>query len=86
MGVTWKHEFPTRPGEYWFAGERYGRSDYAKEKGDKPRYELVLCKVRAISNGVVVVGDGQFVYESELGDEWFFSPAQVPDMPEFSGK
>lgn len=85
MQVTWIREFPTEVGDYWFAGERYKRTSYCKDAGDKPRYELILCRVKAISNGVVVIGDGQFMYEEELGDEWFFAPALLPDMPAFSG-
>jgi hypothetical protein len=83
---VWVHKFPNVPGQYWFAGERYSRSEFAKKEGEKPRYEMILCSVHTISNGVLVAGDGQFVFESELGDEWFFAPATVPDMPEFSGK
>jgi len=81
--LNWKHEYPTVPGNYWFAGERYGRNDFAKKAGELPRYELALCKVRKVSNGVVVIADSNFLYESELGDEWFFAPAEVPALPEF---
>ena len=37
-----------------------------------------------ISNGVMVSGDGQFVDESELGDEWYFAAAKLPAIPKFA--
>ena len=84
--LNWVHKYPTKPGEYWFAGERYGRNAFAKEKGDLPHYEICLCKARKVSNGLIVIANGQFLYKSELGDEWFFAPAETPAMPEFKEK
>jgi hypothetical protein len=83
MNVKWVHKFPSKPGDYWFAGERFGRNDYVKERGEKPKYEMILCSVRKIANGVMVVGDGYFIYDTELGDEWYFAPAILPEMPKF---
>jgi len=84
--MKWVHQFPTEPGWYWFAGERFKRNDFAKSKGEKPRYEVALCRIRKIQNGVVGICNGNFLYSEELGDEWFFATAELPAMPSFKEK
>jgi len=87
MKPDWKHEYPNKEGWYWFAGERYKRNNFAKANGEKPRYELSLCECRKYGkgkdSGFIVTGNGQFLYKSELGDEWLFAPANIPAMPKF---
>lgn len=83
---NWTHKIPTKPGTYWFFGERYGRNSYSKERGDLPRLELMLCAINKIHNGTLLVGNGQFIYEKELGDYWFFKKADKPDLPKVNFK
>lgn len=81
----WVHEFPTRGGLYWFVGERYARNEYSKKMGALPCIEFHFCFVRKIRDGVMVLAEGQFMYERELGDEWYFCPVEVPkDLPSFA--
>lgn len=67
-------EFPTNLGWYWFWGYRYGT------KYERPK-ELILCKLRKISNGTMLTGNGQFVEKSEI-EEAMFIPATLPELPE----
>ena len=82
--LNWVREFPTEPGAYWFVGERYKRNEHAKKNGEKAAIELILCNMRKISNGVMLIGDGQIIHETELGDEWYFTKATIPKIPKFA--
>jgi len=84
MNVEWKHEFPREPGYYWFAGERFRRNSYALSRGELPRYSLLFCVAHRTGNDeIIVVSEGTFLFPGELGKEWFFAPAEVPQMPQF---
>ena len=70
-----KTEWPDKVGHYWFYGYRYGKSEGVYDH-DK---ELILCEVVKISNGLMVIGDGQSVYRSEI-EEACFIPATLPEI------
>jgi len=74
----WTHEFPTKPGKYWFYGYRYGKTPCGTEADP----ELMIMDFRKISNGVMASVDGQFVFKSEL-EEPHFKKFVPPDLPEF---
>lgn len=74
--MDWKQEFPKEEGYYWFYGYRHGKKSYSKD--NKP--ELMLIKVRKIQNGFMYVGNGQFVYESEVECP-HFKKADLPELP-----
>lgn len=65
--------FPKKDGWYWFWGYRFGK----KTGNSENEKELILCRCRKISNGIMVIGDGQFMYEKEL-EEAKFIPATLP--------
>jgi hypothetical protein len=60
----WAHKFPKK--------ERF--------TGEKERFELILCTCIKISNGTIVIGNGQGVFEKELGRKWAFK--ETNDLPE----
>tara|TARA_R110002096_G_scaffold327284_10_gene521340 strand:- start:4487 stop:4735 length:249 start_codon:yes stop_codon:yes gene_type:complete len=70
-----KTEWPDKAGYYWFYGYRYGKSR-GESDNDK---ELILCNVVKISNGLMVIGDGQSVWKSEV-EEACFIPATLPEL------
>lgn len=73
-------DWPKKPGNYWFYGYRYGKFDGNGDVDAKP--ELVLCKARKTANGIMMVtGDGQFFYESEV-EQGNFIPATLPELIE----
>jgi hypothetical protein len=75
---NWIKQFPEEPGWYWFYGVRYR----AKDGYPNREPELYTVKVNAINNGFTYVANGQFMYESEVGD-YRFCPMEVPDtLPE----
>lgn len=72
--VAW----PTSVGMWWFYGYRYGKSSFIK---DNDR-ELVLCTVReSATEELTIIGNGQFVYKSEVEDAKFI-PATMPELPD----
>ena len=74
--TDWKTEFPTKEGVYWFYGYRYG-----KFFGDKQNeLELLLLRVFKITNGLMYVADGQFMYKMEV-EEPHFTLAELPELP-----
>ena len=79
----WTHKFPKEPGTYWFIGERWKRSKFEKQKKEKMKIELAICTVFNVSNGTLTVCDGNFMYQNELGDEWYFTKASLPPIPKF---
>jgi len=82
--TKWTRKFPSEPGCYWFVGERYGRNEFTKKRGEKPQIELQFCEASMVANGMMVVGDGQFMSQDEFGDEWWFAKASVPETPKFA--
>ena len=64
---VWSSEYPTEPGWYWFFGRKYGEE----------RYSLGTVRVIPISNGIMYVLDGNFMYESE-GHKGVFSRIDEP--------
>lgn len=71
--LKWYKEFPTKPGFYWFYGHRF--------KGETEK-ELCIVKVSKISNGVMHTCNGNFMFEKETGEGWFF-PLLIPDIPKY---
>jgi hypothetical protein len=69
-------DWPTKPGEYWFYGYRYGKNYYDREE----KKGLMLCRVFETQNGVMHVADGQIIYKSEV-EEAAFIPATMPELP-----
>ena len=72
----WTKEWPTESGFYWFYGFLWSRMD-----GDKPH--LVSVEVRPISNGIMYVAKGSFIYKREkhIG---FWHKADLPELPSHS--
>ena len=72
----WTKEWPTESGFYWFYGFLWSRMD-----GDKPH--LVSVEVRQISNGIMYVAKGAFIYKREkhIG---FWHKADFPELPSHS--
>jgi len=58
-----------------FYGERY------KPFGGEVEFEFCFCVVREASNGLVHIANGQFMWESELGERWAFAKTNYPDIP-----
>lgn len=75
--LKWSLAWPTKPGCYWFCGYRY--VDKRKMTAGNT-LEMCLVKVKQARNGIVFVADGEFLYfEESFG---WFTPAQLPEMPE----
>jgi hypothetical protein len=81
--TEWVKRFPTKEGFYWFVGERYKRNSYCIERGDPQEIEIKFCEVHKISNGVMVMDGQTFMFESELGEEWYFAEVDLPGLPDF---
>ncbi|MCK4843070.1 MAG: hypothetical protein KAT04_14510 [Methylococcales bacterium] len=75
----WEKGLPVDPGIYWLYSYRYGKESCGFE--NKP--ELQLAKVSEIANGVMIVADGQFVYEREV-EQPHYKAALLPDLPELN--
>lgn len=58
---SWQDEFPTEEGVYWFFG--WIDYKYAMKTNQKP--DVYVCKARKVSNGVLHVIEGQFIWKSE---------------------
>lgn len=77
----WITKYPTKPGYYWFYGYRYGK--FFGKKKNKP--ELMFIEVSKIINGLLVVANGQVMYESEI-EEAHFMVAKLPEFPKLEGE
>ena len=73
---NWISGLPTEVGNYWLWSYRYGKGAIGREN-DK---EMTLVKVFNISNGIMVVGEGQTVWKSEV-EEPQYIPAVIPEPP-----
>ena len=51
----WTPDWPTKPGWYWFYGHKYGED----------RVSMSVVRVDKISNGLMHVIDGAFMYKQE---------------------
>ena len=67
MDIMWTKKWPNKEGNYWFYGYRYGRISI----GQKCDPEYVFVKARKISNGLLIIGDGQIMYSSEVEEAWW---------------
>ena len=72
----WTKTFPKEEGLYWFYGYRYGKESC----GYPCKPELMLLKVREISNGFMYAADGQFMYEKEVECP-HFQKVDLPELP-----
>ena len=80
MKVKWTTKYPTKEGNYWFYGYRYGKVSVGSP--DKPQWMVV--QVHSCGNGLLVVDSGgQFLYENEI-EEGHFAPLTLPEFPEVS--
>lgn len=70
-------DWPEEVGYWWFYGYRYGRQAGIHQASP----ELMLCQVVKIANGLMVIADGQSMYQSEL-EEPNFIPATLPQLPD----
>lgn len=70
---VWTEDWPKEEGDYWFYGYAYQREfeDTILNKNGKRKQELNMIQVRKISNGFVVIRNGNFWYESEKGPGLF---------------
>lgn len=72
----WTKKWPEEEGYYWFYGYRYGKESCGHKR--KPEYMVMRC--RKISDGFILLGNGQFVYESEP-EEAHFLKIELPEPP-----
>ena len=77
--MKWTTKFPTKAGNYWFYGYRYGKISCGYP--NKP--EWMVIKVIKIANGLTATGNGQFFYEKEI-IEGHFAPLDLPEFPKVS--
>lgn len=75
--MKWTKKFPNKEGLYWFYGYRYGKSMGSLPDNKK---EFMLVSVRKITNGFLIVANGQFMEESEL-EEALFCKTEYPKIP-----
>lgn len=75
----WVKEWPTEPGEYWFYGDPNG--NVMTEKTDKRQLILVRA-ARSSNDGLVLVGNRQFINKAECGVYVRWMPATLPALPE----
>lgn len=70
-----RKDWPDREGRWWFYGYRYGKVSCGREV----QPEVYLCDVRKVSNGLMVVAEGQFMYETEV-EKPNFIRATLPEL------
>lgn len=74
--MQWSKEFPTKEGDYWFYGYRYGKVSC----GQKCKPEINRLRVLKCANGLLYVSEGSVMYESEI-EEAHFCPIEYPELP-----
>jgi hypothetical protein len=80
MSKKWSKNFPTKAGNYWFYGWRFGKSmDLFTKKPEKP--ELSFVEVHQVMNGLLFVTRGHCLEKSE-GTEGLWCKAILPELPE----
>ena len=79
MKSKWTTKFPTKAGNYWFYGYRYGKISC----GSPNKPEWMVVKIQKCANGMMGVANGQFFYEKEIEDGHFL-PLDLPEFPEVS--
>ena len=85
----WSNQFPTEAGWYWFLGQPWMGSMGEQYREDYvPKIELFPVKIQKVSNGVIGVCCGQFMYKEPFNREHKipgylgkFTPATLPVMP-----
>jgi hypothetical protein len=78
--MKWSKKFPTKAGNYWFYGYRYGKVSVGTP--EKPIW--MVLKVRKSGKGFMAIdSNGQFFYESEITDGRY-APLDMPEFPEVS--
>lgn len=75
----WIEGLPDIPGFYWLYSYRYGKNENSMHGPNDP--ELILIEVVEIANGVLIIGDGQFVSKTEV-EQPHYQPAVLPTLPE----
>lgn len=75
--------WPDEEGYWWFYGYRNGKYWGVGKEINPP--ELIFCKVFKTSNSLMVTGNGQIFYESEV-EEPHFIPATTPELINLEGK
>lgn len=66
----WTSDWPTEPGWYWFYGYKYGEA----------RLSIGTVSIKTISNGIMTVMDGHFMYQQE-GHVGVFQRIPTPVIP-----
>lgn len=69
--LTWSKDWPTEPGRYWF----YGVSHKCSTEN-----LLRPAEVRKISNGIMYIADGAFIYKEDGAVGWW-APLVEPELP-----
>ena len=62
----WSPIVPKEPGNYWFYGYMWASENVEDHKRDKMRLELV--KVSNVSNGMIFVTKGTFIYPHDSNE------------------
>lgn len=75
---NWIEGLPTKEGNYWFYGYRFGKGSLGLKR--KPKYILI----RVNANGIVI-GDGQFIFENEV-EEAYHMILEFPEPPYGAGE
>ena len=73
MTVQWHDEWPTKSGYYWLYGWCW------KMEWDRPA-RLFFVQVKEITNGVVYITNGHFIYKTE-GAKGVWLPIEPPELP-----
>lgn len=84
MKMKWTKKWPTKEGMYFFYGWPYGDT---KDIGGNPiAPELNYVKTMKVSNGMMIVREGNFWYKSEgyIGLFAKIDDPELPDMKELS--
>ena len=79
MKLKWSTKFPTKEGNYWFYGYRYGKVSC----GFPCEPEWMVVKVRPCANGLLFMAEGQCMYEKEV-EEAHFAPLELPEFPKLN--
>ena len=70
--TEWTKDWPQKPGVYWF----YGWPFKDRERPTK----IHFVEVRKISNGMIYVTNGHFLYKTE-GADGYWCEAYPPEPP-----
>lgn len=69
--MEWSSEWPKEPGYYWLAGYVWRDAEV----------KVYLVKVSKITNGLMHIANGNFLFESDVKDGAKWAKAVLPELP-----